>query len=165
MSRISKPRLGDERRDDATTPPPGEVVETLLRLANTLRRRHDARFADQELSGPRMRLLAAMSDRPRLRMGDVAARLGLTARTITTLVDTLEREGLLVRLPDPTDRRATLIQLTDTGRGYLERVRAVQRELADDFMAPLSESERRQLHDLLVRLQRASGGPKVEGDG
>src|SRR6516165_8496759 len=94
------------RPDDAMAPTPGEVVETLLRLTQTLRRRHGARFADHELSGPRMRLLAAMSDLQRIRMGDLAARLGLTARTITTLVDALEREGLLIRLPDPTDRRA-----------------------------------------------------------
>jgi DNA-binding MarR family transcriptional regulator len=139
-------------------PTPSEVVETLLSLTNTLRRRHDARFADRELSGPRMRLLAAMSDLQRIRMGDLAARLGLTARTITTLVDALERERLLVRLPDPTDRRATLVELTATGRGYLERVHAVQRELAEDFMAPLGATERGRLYDLLRRLQ-AVGGP------
>src|SRR5262245_4272063 len=122
MSRVSKARFAKEELF-GPTPAAGEIVETLLRLTNTLRRRHDARFADYELSGPRMRLLAAMSDQPRTRMGDLAARLGLTARTITTLVDGLEREGLLARRPDPTDRRATLLELTETGYGYLERVR------------------------------------------
>src|SRR5262252_8241161 len=145
MSRPRGASKREERPDDARVPTPGEVVETLLRLTNALRRRHDARFADYELSGPRMRLLGAMADEQRLRMGDLAARLGLTARTITTLVDALERERLVARLPDPTDRRATLLELTTTGRGYLERVHAVQQELAEQFLAPLSAAERRQL--------------------
>jgi DNA-binding MarR family transcriptional regulator len=165
MSRIQGAGKCDERPDEATAPMPAEIVETLLRLTNALRRRHDARFADRELSGPRMRLLAAMSDLERIRMGDLAARLGLTARTITTLVDALEREGLLIRLPDPTDRRATLLDLTPTGRGYLERVHAVQQELAEHFVAPLSATERRQLHDMLRRLQAASGVAEGERDG
>jgi DNA-binding MarR family transcriptional regulator len=157
MSRTPEVRPATERPDEARAPRPAEVVEALLRLTNTLRRRHDARFADYELSGPRMRLLGAMSGRPRLRMGDLAARLGLSARTITTLVDALEREGLLIRRPDPTDRRATLVELTATGGGYLERVKAVQQELAEQFVAPLSAAERTQLYDLLRRLQAASG--------
>jgi DNA-binding MarR family transcriptional regulator len=165
MSRIPKATFAEERPDTGPASAPGAVVETLLRLTNTLRRRHDARFAGQELSGPRMRLLAAMSDLQRIRMGDLAARLGLTARTITTLVDALEREGLLSRLADPTDRRATLLELTATGRGYLERVHGVQRELAEEFMAPLSATERQQLHALLRRLQAASGVAEGERDG
>jgi DNA-binding MarR family transcriptional regulator len=156
MSRPRGASKREERPDDANAPAPGEVVETLLRLTNTLRRRHDARFADYELSGPRMRLLGAMADEQRLRMGDLAARLGLTARTITTLVDALERERLVARLPDPTDRRATLLELTATGRGYLGRVHAVQQELAEQFLAPLNAAERRQLEDLLRRLEAAS---------
>jgi DNA-binding MarR family transcriptional regulator len=164
MSTIQKASFAEEQPDEATAPTPSEVVETLLRLTNALRRRHDARFADEELSGPRMRLLAAMSDQQRIRMGDVAARLGLTARTITTLVDALEREKLLIRLPDPTDRRATLLELTVTGRGYLGRVHAVQQELAEQFMAPLSATERQQLLELLRRLQGASRATDGERD-
>jgi DNA-binding MarR family transcriptional regulator len=144
-------------RPEAAAATPSALVETLLWLTHTLRRRHGARFGDQELSAPRMRLLAAMSDLQQIRMGDLASRLGLTARTITTLVDALERDGLLARLPDPSDRRATLLKLTDTGRGYLDRVHAAQQEIAEQFMAPLNTAERQQLYDLLRRLQAASG--------
>jgi len=157
MSTTQTTRPDATRPGGSPTPSASEVVETLLRLTHTLRRRHAARSGDRELSAPRMRLLAAMSDLRRVRMGELASRLGLTARTITTLVDALEREGLLARLPDPSDRRATLLELTDTGRGYLDRVHAVQRELAEQFMAPLSAADRQQLYDLLRRLQAASG--------
>src|SRR5206468_353112 len=103
-----------------------------------------------------MRLLGALSDLHPLRMGNLAARLGLTARTITTLVDALEREGLLIRQPDPTDRRATLIELTGVGCEYIDRVSATLQELAEQVMAPLSAEERRQLLGMLSRVYEAS---------
>jgi DNA-binding MarR family transcriptional regulator len=164
MSRVSKDIFANEKLN-GPAPTASEIVETLLRLTNTLRRRHDARFADYELSGPRMRLLAAMSDQPRTRMGDLAARLGLTARTITTLVDALEREGLLARRSDPTDRRATLLELTETGRSYLERIHHVQQELAEQFMAPLRATERQRLYVLLRRLQGGFDAAVDDSDG
>src|SRR5262249_35939959 len=104
------------------TPAPGDIVETLMRLLHTIRRRHHARFSSQELSGPRMRLLSALAEQQPVRMGDLAARLGLSARTITALVDALEQEGLLARRPDPTDRRAILIELTASGGAYTAQV-------------------------------------------
>jgi DNA-binding MarR family transcriptional regulator len=90
-------------------------------------------------------------------MGDLASRLGLTARTITTLVDALEQEGLLERHNDPTDRRATLIDMTPTGYHYYDRVSAGLSELAEQIVGPLSAQERRQLFDLLSRLQVPGG--------
>src|SRR5437899_734964 len=100
MSSVKKALAGADQVVDAMAPEPGEVVEVLMRLLHTVRRLHHARFTGRDLSGPRMRLLGALSGLQPLRMGDLAARLGLTARTITTLVDALEREGLLARRAD-----------------------------------------------------------------
>src|SRR5438552_10806838 len=96
----------------AGAPSAAEVVEALLAVTHGLRRRHDARLADYDLSVPRMRLLRAVGDGACPRMGDLAAQLGVAARTVTTLVDALERDGLLARRPDPVDRRATRLELT-----------------------------------------------------
>jgi DNA-binding MarR family transcriptional regulator len=87
------------------------------------------------------------------RMTDLAAYLGLTARTITTAVDALEREGLLVRQPAPGDRRAILVQLTPAGQRHIEEWQAFQRQLGEEVMAPLSPRDRRQLKSLLERIR------------
>lgn len=50
------------------------------------------------------------------------ANLGTTARAVTGLVDTLEREGLVRREPHPSDRRATCIVLTERGKGVADRL-------------------------------------------
>ena len=134
-----------------------EIVGTLMRLLHAIRRGQRMRFGERDLSGPRIRVLAAVAEARPVRMGDLADRLGLTARTITTLVDALEGEGLLERQADPTDRRATLIDMTPTGYRYHKHVSAGLSEMAEQIVGPLSVEERRQLLDLISRLQLPGG--------
>src|SRR5215467_9432492 len=126
-----------------------ELVEALLTLTQAIRRRHNAQLATYDSSVPRARLLRAMLELGTPRMTDLAAHLGLTARTITTAVDALEGEGLLARRPAPGDRRAILVELTPAGRAHIGDWQAFQRQLAEEVMAPLSSAERRQLLQLL----------------
>lgn len=82
-------------------------------------------------------------------MSELAERLGIARRSATTVVDDLESDGLAARLPDPDDRRATLVTITNAGlealRGALERRRAAS---ASVFTA-LSEPQLKQLRRLL----------------
>ena len=139
-------------------PTASEVVMTLIATSHRLQRVFNTRLSSQtraiSLSGPRLRLLLAVEEVGRLRMGDLAEDLGVTARTVTTLVDALEREGLLTRLPDPTDRRATLLELTEQARTQFEQVRRLQMELGEELVAPLDPRQRRLLLDLLSRLNQ-----------
>ena len=140
------------------TPSPVEVVGTLMRLMHAIRRGQRMRYGERDLSGPRSRLLAAVAESRPVRMGDLAGRLGLTARTITTLVDALEQEGLIERQADPTDRRATLIDMTPIGCRYYDHVSVGLSELAEQIVGPLSAEEQRRLLDLLSRLHVPEGG-------
>ena len=130
-----------------------ELVEALLTLTQAIRRRHNARLASYDSSVPRARLLRAMVELGTPRMSDLADHLGLTARTITTAVDALERDGLLARRESPRDRRATLVELTPAGRGHIEEWQAFQRQLSEEVVAPLNPAERRQLIRLLERIR------------
>src|SRR5438132_461635 len=130
-----------------------ELIEALLTLTQAIRRRHNARLASYDSSVPRARMLRAMLELGTPRMTDLAAHLGLTARTITTAVDALERDGLLARRPAPGDRRATLVELTPAGRGHIEEWQAFQRQLSEEVVAPLNTAERLQLIKLLERIR------------
>jgi DNA-binding MarR family transcriptional regulator len=141
---------------DDQVPSAPQLVEALLTLTQAIRRRHNARLASYDSSVPRSRLMRAMIELGTPRMSDLAAHLGLTARTITTAVDVLESEGLLARRPAPGDRRATLVELTPAGRNHVEEWQAFQRQLAEEVVAPLTANERRQLSTLLERI-RAEG--------
>lgn len=85
-------------------------------------------------------------------MNELAVKLGIKARTVTDFVDALEQDKLLVRIPDPTDRRATLIQLTELAQSNIEKVLAVQDIIADNVLENLSSEQQKQFFDLLSQL-------------
>jgi DNA-binding MarR family transcriptional regulator len=141
-------------------PPPELVVDTFVRVAFGYRRRVSARLAElglpDGLSGPRVRVLLAVADAAPVRMSDLAGQVGISPRTITTLVDGLEEAGLVARRPEPGDRRAMRVDLTETGRGWISQIRVALRALADEVLGDLNPTERGQLLQLLSRV-RADG--------
>lgn len=72
---------------------------------------------------------------------------GMTAR-----IDRLEKAALVERRPHPTDRRATLVRLTDKGFDLIESIMPSHEETARDILAPLSLDEQKTLNALLARL-------------
>ena len=71
----------------------------------------------------------------------LANALGVTPRNITGLVDGLAATGFVSRQPHPTDRRATLVTLTDHGRQTAARLTAERDELAALLFAEMSDTE------------------------
>jgi len=81
---------------------------------------------------------------------------GIDPSSMVATIDDLEARGLVERRPHPSDRRAHALHLTDQGRDVLTRGRALARGAQEDLLAPLSREERKQLHDLLLRLAQAN---------
>jgi DNA-binding MarR family transcriptional regulator len=82
----------------------------------------------------------------------VAERLLVTSGTMTALLDTLERRGLVRRVPHPSDRRKLLIDITDEARAVLDRMLPRVHGASRDVFAVLSDRECRTLGRLLGRL-------------
>src|SRR5712692_7173373 len=72
----------------------------------------------------------------------IANRLLVTTGTMTTLLDTLERRGLIRRIPHPGDRRKLLIDLTDDGRAVVDALLPRMHAGNRDVFSALSEEER-----------------------
>lgn len=83
----------------------------------------------------------------------IAERLLVTTASVTSLLDTLERRGLVQRQPDPTDRRRLLVALTDDGRALVEQFLPEVVALQTAVMAELSETQRQQLLRLLSKIR------------
>ncbi|HEY3471120.1 MAG TPA: MarR family transcriptional regulator [Amycolatopsis sp.] len=131
-----------------------ELADALRRITHVLRRYAGAPYAKRGWPTAQVQLLLMvdlLGDRPR--MGEVKRRLGVTGRAITSAVDALERDGLLRREPDPTDRRASLLAITDAGRRRLAEIERIQRGHADETFSVLDENERKTLLELLSRLE------------
>ena len=98
---------------------------------------------------------------PPLSPAALAEHTGVTRATMTGLVDTLERAGLVRRAPDPTDRRMMTIEITARGEKLLRKILPEHFRRMAWLMAPLSEVERKTLVRLLTKLLRRA----AENDG
>ena len=82
----------------------------------------------------------------------IAERLIVTTASVTSLLDTLERRGLVEREPDPDDRRRLLIMITQEGRAIVDQFLPEVVALQTAALATLTEAERRLLVEMLATL-------------
>ncbi len=109
-------------------------------------------MTDKSLSAPRLRILASLHDRgPRI-MSDLKKEIGVTATNITALVDALEKDGLVKRSEHPTDRRATVIALTEKAECELKLGCSAYKERVAALFSDLSESECKEFTKTLEKL-------------
>jgi DNA-binding MarR family transcriptional regulator len=109
-------------------------------------------------SVPRLRLLYSIHCNGPRKMADLAEELTVTPRNVTALVDGLEADGLVRRVPHSTDRRVTLVELTCNSERVESQFRAYRASLADLFSV-LSDEDCQGLARILATL-RDRMGPK-----
>lgn len=156
--------LGTEPGTDV--PVASGICHSIIWMSHLIERYANARLPTfdlgVELSMPRARLLLAVAagsaEETSTRMSDIALDVGVTARTITTMVDALERDGLIERMPDPLDRRAISLRLTEAGETLVPRVQVALDEISAAVADPLSDADQAALHDLLTRLIERDAG-------
>jgi DNA-binding MarR family transcriptional regulator len=88
-------------------------------------------------------------------------QLGVDRTVMTYLLDELEQGGLVARTPDPTDRRARRITLTEDGQARLCALERSLRAAEEHLLAPLDAEERAALRGLLLRVATHVGGPAI----
>ncbi|RLL69910.1 MarR family transcriptional regulator [Streptomyces sp. Z26] len=144
---------------DATGASAGDLADQLLGLTRRLQHAYKRDLAPLGVTPAQSRLLrtVARSDGPP-RMADVAERLGVVPRAVTTLVDALEERHLVRRVPDPASRRVVRLEVTEDGVAALKELRRARRSAAEGILAPLSPEQRTQLSALLALLGAEGAG-------
>ncbi|MBA2813045.1 MarR family transcriptional regulator [Streptomyces sp. KM273126] len=133
----------------------GLLAEQLLRLTRRVHRIQKRHLGQSglDITPAQSRLLRTLThygSPPR--MADLAERLEVVPRAVTTLVDGLEASGRVRRVPDPSNRRVIRIELTDEGRTALRELRGARRAAAEEILAPLTDEQRDVLGGLLNTL-------------
>lgn len=146
--------------DDIGEDPVAVLAELLARSARAIHVESRRVLAPLGLTPAAARTLRtlARSEEP-LRMVDLAERLHVVPRTVTTVVDALEAEKLIERQAAPNDRRSTYVHLTPLAHQRLREMRDARRQAASQLLAALEPGEQDQLRGLLERLV-----PPIESD-
>ena len=129
-------------------------------------------FAKEGVSFARMRLLGALHRMGPQIMSGLSDELGVTARNVTALVDALEKEKLVRRTPHESDRRATVVELTQEGAEFGCRMASGRvMEAIGELFRDLTTTEQRQLLQIATKLQELlaqrgfGGGCPIGEDG
>jgi DNA-binding MarR family transcriptional regulator len=150
--------IGSPEQSIVERPTDDEVAvwRSFLRAHAQLLRTMEAELgAAGEISLATYDVLVQLSEAPdhRLRMTELADRVLLSRSGLTRLIDRLERDGLVQRVPSPDDARGTLAVMTELGRDRLRSASRVHlRGVAEQFIRRFDARELARLGDLLGRL-------------
>ncbi len=127
----------------------------LRQVGDCVRVTLEKRLTAEGISHGRFMLLVILDREPDqpLPASELAEHAGVTKQTITSLLDGLEKDGFVNRMPHPQDRRSVMIQLTAAGSQLLERVMPGMYRKQVEMLKDLSREEQRQLTRLLRKVQ------------
>jgi DNA-binding MarR family transcriptional regulator len=135
---------------------PAELVKSttflLKRLGFTAKDSAMEAYERTGLSPYHHAVLVVLDEGSRDTQGSIADALGYDRGQLVGLLDELEEQRLVERRRDTKDRRRHTVRLTAEGKRSLAKLRTLSGKLENEFLAPLDERERRQLHALLLRL-------------
>lgn len=150
-------RSSDEvYQQDVTSPnqaPRRDLVAAFARFGPNWVRFIRSQVGGENFSPQRIHLLAFLRahDSPPI-MRQLCEDMGTTPRAVTALVDGLEADGLVRRVAHPTDRRATVVELTDAGRRSLDGRWTDHMDGAAELFDDLAKDEQDQLLLILDKL-------------
>ena len=138
-----------------TIPPEKHLGFLINDVARLLRRAFDQAAQSCALTRAQWQVLAFLYHNEGSNQAAVAEALDVEPITLSRHIDRLEALGYVVRLPDPSDRRARRLQLTPAVRPHLQDMKAIGGEVLKSALEGLSEAETSNLIDALT-LMRAN---------
>ncbi|RPF37610.1 MarR family winged helix-turn-helix transcriptional regulator [Streptomyces sp. TLI_185] len=102
-------------------------------------------------------VLSAVRDLGPVAQADLGRSVQLDPKDLVGVLNDLQSAGLVVREPDPKDRRKNAVSVTGQGARLLKRCERAARAANDELLAPLSAAERDQFMSLLIRISGTEG--------
>jgi DNA-binding MarR family transcriptional regulator len=129
-----------------------EVSDRLFELYHRVHRLVNESMTEEGVSLARSKFLFFLSKLGPCRSTDIACALNFAPRTVTEAIDGLERDRLVMRKPDPEDRRAKIVSITETGRIVLEAAEHPRKQLLEEIFSALDDEELDALYDIVGKL-------------
>lgn len=129
-----------------------ELWNKLSKAHDIVRKSHIKQMSVHNLTAPQFHVLEVLKASGPIPLKRISEELLVTGANITCVVDNLEKEDLVKRVPSKEDRRVINAELTDTGRQKLESIYPQYVENMKNITRVLSETEQQQLSGLLEKL-------------
>jgi DNA-binding MarR family transcriptional regulator len=144
------PAAGPAARDPGADE---SLTEAFRSVARRLRETSHEALAPWDITPSAFRALRVLGHNGDMRLSELSEHLRIAPRSVTEVADTLEARGLAERRPDPVDRRATLVGLTERGAGVLDAIGAARGTEAERVFGRLSATDRAHLARILRKLR------------
>lgn len=135
-----------------------KTADRLHSLAIYLLRRLRRVDSESRLSGPRLSALSVVVFGGPITLGALASAEQVQRPTMTRLVQALERDGFLRRIPDPNDGRITRVAATRKGQQVMRQGRARRVRMLTALLLDLSAAERKAIQRALIPLEGVVAG-------
>lgn len=143
--------------------PPGKALAILMHdVSRMIRRRVDKAAQTIGLTSAQWRVLAYLARSEGSNQASLADHMDMEPITLSRHLDRMESAGMLERQPDPNDRRAHRLYLTDNGRELMDGFRAVAGEVVGDYTDGISDREIAVAIDILTRMRTNLTGKAAE---
>ncbi|MDQ1105437.1 DNA-binding MarR family transcriptional regulator [Nocardioides zeae] len=110
------------------------------------------RAGGSAISEAQVAMLESVAHRGPLQVGEIATHAGLAQPTVTRMLNTLQRDAIIRRLPSPHDERAVLVELTDEGRELWQQKRELLRFWQRDALLRFPAEQRSEVVSMLATL-------------
>ena len=144
-----------QERDEAATDLAGDdaLSEAFWAVARQLRERSQETLAPWDITPAHLRALRTLRRHGTMRLSELSDHLQIAPRSTTEVVDALEARDLVRRRTDPSDRRATLVEVTEHGTDVLAAIRDTRGTEAGRVFGRLSPPDRAGLARILALLR------------
>lgn len=137
----------------------GFLISRIKQVGGRLFDRMLAEADVDAFNGAQGRILYVLWQGDGLTISQLSAQTSLANTTLTSMLDRMERSGLIQREPSPSDRRALLIRLTDKARALREDYDRISQRMNEMYYLGFTEAEIRQFESYLQRvLDNLQGG-------
>lgn len=131
-------------------PAPLRILSPLHRASRQIALDFERRMADLDAQGQECHLLSFLRSYAPCPVGELVRVFGLKASTLTSMLDRLERRGLVTREVDPEDRRSFLVRITGEGEAVADRVNRIVRDFERKVLARVSARDLRGFEAVLA---------------
>lgn len=129
-----------------------ELWEKLSKAHDKVKRVQSKQMFENKLTAPQFGVLEILNKIGSVPLKKISEEMMVTGANITCVVDNLEKEGFVKRIPSKEDRRVILAELTSHGKSKIDSLMPAYMENISSVISGLNENEQKELTKLLTKL-------------